>query len=75
LANVIRSLRDEPRPPRAVLLEQDLYRLRVGGYRIIYGLFEDVLVVFVCKVARRTEATYRDLGELVARTRKQIRPR
>jgi mRNA-degrading endonuclease RelE of RelBE toxin-antitoxin system len=43
-----RSLRDEPRLPRAVQLEQDLYRLRVGDYRIIDALFEDVLVVFVC---------------------------
>ena len=75
LANAMRSLRDGPRPPKAVQLEQDLYRLRIGDYRIIYAIFEDVLVVFVCKVARRSEATYRDLGETVARARKQIPPR
>jgi mRNA interferase RelE/StbE len=74
-ANAMRSLHDAPRPPRAVQLEQDLHRLRVGDYRIVYALFEDLLVVFACKVARRSEATYRDLGERVARARKQIPPR
>jgi mRNA interferase RelE/StbE len=72
LAGAMRSLRDEPRPPRAVQLEQDLYRLRVGDYRILYAVFDDLLVVFVCRAARRSEATYRDLAELIARTRAQM---
>ena len=71
----MRYLRDELGPPSALQLEPDLYRLRIGDYRTIYAIFEDVLVVFVCKVARRSEATYRDLGELVARAPKQIPPR
>jgi len=75
MALAMRYLRDELGPPSALQLEPDLCRLRIGDYRIIYAIFEDVLVVFVCKVARRSEATYRDLGELVARARKQIPPR
>jgi len=50
-------------------LDDLLYRVRVGQYRIIYAIFEDELIVFVCKAARRTEATYRDLQKLLDRAR------
>jgi mRNA interferase RelE/StbE len=72
LVDAMRSLREEPRPPGCVKLEDRLYRIREGQYRVIYALFDDELVVFICKVARRTEATYRDLRQLLDRADREI---
>lgn len=68
----MRGLRGEPRPAGCVHLEEQLYRVRLGDYRIIYAVFDSELVVFVCKVARRSEATYRELRALAARARREV---
>jgi mRNA interferase RelE/StbE len=36
-----------------------LWRIRVGRYRVVYRIVDDVLVVTVTKVALRDESTYR----------------
>ena len=72
VAASMRSLRDDPRPHGCVRLQDDLYRVRVGDYRIIYAIFENDLLVFVCKTARRAEATYRDLREMIERARQEV---
>jgi mRNA interferase RelE/StbE len=40
------ELRDEPRPKGAAKLAgtQDLWRIRVGDYRVVYTITDDVLV-------------------------------
>lgn len=70
LAETMRSLVSNPRPVGTVHLDENLFRLRVGQYRVIYAIFEDRLLILVVKVARRTEATYRDLKNLSDRARK-----
>ncbi len=65
LVEVMRSLRFEPRPHDCQYLQDDLYRIRVGEYRIIYAVFDDEIVVVVCKVARRSKKTYKDLEKLL----------
>lgn len=72
VVDTMRSLRDEPRPAGCVHLEENLYRLRVGDYRVIYAVFDAELVVFLCKVSRRTEATYRELHALISRARREV---
>ena len=67
LVKDIRSLRNDPSPTDCTKLDRNLYRIREGQYRIIYGVFDDEVVVVVCKVARRTESTYRDLQTLLDR--------
>lgn len=67
LVKALRSLRDNPRPTGCMKLDRNLYRIREGQYRIIYGVFDDEVVVVVCKIARRTESTYRDLHVLIDR--------
>ena len=69
----IRDLRQEPRPHGCVKLDQILYRIRIGQYRVIYAVFDEELVIFVCKVARRTDATYRDLQNLLDRAVGKVR--
>lgn len=42
------------------LVGHDLYRIRVGDYRVIYSIDDDVLTVLVVIVAHRSKV-YRDL--------------
>ena len=67
VVNTMRSLRDDPRPSGCVKLEEHLYRVRQGQYRIIYAVFDDEVVVVICKVARRSEDTYKNIQTLLNR--------
>lgn len=50
----IQSLSEVPRPSGCKKLTADeKYRLRVGDYRILYSIEEDILVIYVVKVAHR----------------------
>jgi mRNA interferase RelE/StbE len=53
----ILALVQKPRPPRSVKLkgETDLWRVRVGDYRILYQIEDDRLLVIVIRVAHRRE--------------------
>ena len=67
LINTMRSLRENPRPSGCIRLDDVLYRVRQGQYRIIYAVFDNDVVVVICKVARRAEDTYKNLPTLLAR--------
>jgi len=67
LVATMRALSEDPRPAGCVKLDDVLYRVRQGQYRIIYAVFDEDVVVVVCKVARRAEHTYRDLEALLDR--------
>jgi len=51
------KLEQEPRPPGVKKLsgEDELYRIRVGDYRIVYQIRDNELVVLVVRVAHRRE--------------------
>jgi mRNA interferase RelE/StbE len=72
LVETMRSLGDEPRPTGCIKLEDQLYRVRQGQYRIIYAIFDEEVIVFICKVARRTETTYRDLQKMLERAIRSV---
>lgn len=67
LIESMRALRENPRPAGCLRLDDALYRIRRGQYRIIYAIFDDEIVIVVCKVARRAKDTYRDLEGLLDR--------
>ena len=58
---MIQSLANEPRPIGVKKLsgEKDVYRVRVGNYRVLYRIVDKVLVVLVVSVGHRREV-YRD---------------
>ena len=58
----IRSLAENPRPHGSIALSghKDLFRLRIGSYRVIYRIREEVLLVLIVKVGHRLEV-YRNL--------------
>ncbi|MCK4598524.1 type II toxin-antitoxin system RelE/ParE family toxin [Candidatus Bipolaricaulota bacterium] len=39
----------------------NVYRLRVGDYRVIYKVFDAKGVILIGRAARRSESTYRGL--------------
>lgn len=65
--NTMRSLRENPRPSGCIKLDDVLYRVRQGQYRIIYAVFDNDVIVVICKVARRAKDTYKNLPMLLAR--------
>jgi len=61
LRKAIDALGDNPRPPGyKKLVGMDLYRIRVGNWRVIYTIEDDQLIVLVVTVAPRGSA-YRNL--------------
>ena len=58
----IEALADKPRPPGAVKITGDdnLRRIRVGDYRVVYEIHKGRLVVLVLRVAHRKDV-YRGL--------------
>ncbi len=52
----IESLQDNPRPATAVKLTgHDVYRIRIGDYRVIYAIADERLVVLVVEIGHRRE--------------------
>ena len=64
VAEAVQTLADDPRPPGVKQLELNIYRLRVGDYRVIYKVFDAEGVILIGWVARRSESTYRGLRQL-----------
>ena len=53
----VANLADEPRPPGVVKLAggENLWRIRLGIYRVVYEIHDDRLVVLVLRVAHRKD--------------------
>jgi mRNA interferase RelE/StbE len=68
-ARVVDELRALAADPRhhgygPVVNHPGLFKVRIGDYRIVYTIDDDVLVVLVVKVGHRSEV-YKRLGDLV----------
>jgi mRNA interferase RelE/StbE len=64
IAEAVRALAEDPRPAGIRQLEPNVYRLRVGQYRVIYKVLDHERLVLIGRVTRRGEATYRDVSQL-----------
>ncbi len=64
IAEAVQSLADDPRPAGCRQLEADVYRLRVGDYRVIYKVLDTEGVILIGRITRRSESTYRSLRRL-----------
>lgn len=52
----IRDLAATPRPPGSKKLKgEELFRIRVGAYRVVYEIEDERLVVFIVRVKHRKE--------------------
>jgi mRNA interferase RelE/StbE len=51
------ALADNPRPAGCKKLKgRDAWRIRIGGYRVVYEIHDDALIVLVVRVAHRKKA-------------------
>jgi mRNA interferase RelE/StbE len=64
IATKIGELATDPRPPGVKKLQdaQDLYRLRVGDYRIVYMIDDAAQGVLITAIGHRSEIYRRGLG-------------
>ena len=62
LAPHISALADDPRPigSKRLAAAEELHRIRVGAYRVVYRIEDDVLLVLVLRLGHRRDV-YRDL--------------
>jgi mRNA-degrading endonuclease RelE of RelBE toxin-antitoxin system len=72
LMHSMRSLGTEPRPHGREHLQGPLYRVRVGECRIVYAVFENDVVVVVCRAAHRAEKTYLHLEKMLDRALQEM---
>jgi mRNA interferase RelE/StbE len=64
IVNAILGLAATPRPRGCLKLLDNIYRVRVGAYRVIYKIDDERKEVVVGKIARRREDTYRVMEDL-----------
>ena len=57
IADAIGKLADNPRPPGCRKLRDysDVYRIRVGVFRILYSIEQDRLLILVLKIGHRRD--------------------
>ena len=56
ITSKIKVLSSNPRPYGCEKLSvQERYRIRQGKYRIVYSIEDDILIVYVIKIAHRSE--------------------
>jgi len=62
LSAALDALAEDPRPPgsKRLVTDQDLWRVRVGAYRIVYAIEDDQLLILVVKLGPRHDV-YRGL--------------
>jgi mRNA interferase RelE/StbE len=56
IIDALERLKNNPRPSGCKKLKsRDAYRIRVGDYRVVYEIRDDVLVILVVRVAHRRD--------------------
>jgi len=53
-----------PRPPGIRKIYGNIYRIRIGDWRIIYAVFDKDRLVLVGRIVRRSEDTYDRVKDL-----------
>lgn len=63
ILNSIEKLQENPIPKdakRIIGVEEQLFRIRIGKYRVLYEFKNEVLVIFIVNIDKRSRI-YRDL--------------
>jgi mRNA interferase RelE/StbE len=57
IADALEKLRNNPRPPGVLKMSgaENLWRIRIGDYRVVYEIHDDRLIVLVLRVAHRKD--------------------
>jgi len=60
----IQALRKTPRGRGCKKIGEDIYRVKVGRFRIIYHVDDEQQLIRIGKIDRRREDTYKDVEDL-----------
>ena len=60
----LNGLGENPRPSGIRQIRPNVYRMRVGDYRVVYQVDDENRTILIGKVEHRDEATYRDVRRL-----------
>ena len=57
IVDAMKELRGNPRPAGVAKLagDENLWRIRIGSYRVVYEIHDDQLIVLVLRVAHRKD--------------------
>ena len=57
IADAMEELCDDPRPPDAVKLaaRENVWRIRIGDYRVVYEIHDERLLILILRVAHRKD--------------------
>ena len=57
IVDAMKELRNNPRPAGVVKLagDENLWRIRIGDYRVVYEIHDDRLIVLVLRMAHRKD--------------------
>ena len=55
----IQKLANNPRPVGVAKLAQNIHRIRVGRYRVIFAIDDTAKIVVITQVKKRNESTYK----------------
>ena len=64
ILRAIEALSETPRPVGAVQVDGNIFRLRVGRFRVLYQIDDELRRVDIGGVRRRSERTYRRVRDL-----------
>ncbi len=64
IGEAVQALAENPIPHGSIQLITNIYRIRVGHYRIIYKVFEDEELIIIGRITRRNEDTYKQIASL-----------
>ncbi len=57
---IILSLSKNPRPFGVKKLDEDVHRVRVGDWRVLFAILDAESRIVILRVARRSEKTYKN---------------
>ncbi len=57
ILKLVQRLAENPHPPgsRKILGSKNTFRVRTGDYRVVYSVFDDVLLIQIVRVGHRKE--------------------
>ncbi|MDA1128978.1 MAG: type II toxin-antitoxin system RelE/ParE family toxin [Chloroflexi bacterium] len=64
ILGAIEALAETPRPASAVRVDENIFRLRVGRFRVLYQIDDELRRVDIGGIRRRSERTYRRIRDL-----------
>ena len=64
ILSAIEALSETPRPNGAVQVDGNIFRLRIGQFRVIYQIDDETRRIDIGGIRRRSERTYRRVRDL-----------